>query len=234
MTETAVGGGLSVDEDDSAGAKEKAAAAAGAAQEQAGQLAGTAKEQAANLAGTAKEQAASVVGTATEQAQSVLSDAQNELSSQASAQKERAVSGLRALSSDLASMAENAQQPGLAAQAVSEAAKRSGTFADFLDEREPGHLLDELRHLGRRRTGAFLLGAAVLGFASGRLLKGARADNDSEPEAPVDGYDGGAAAVPGADSAMAQGDAYPVQGVRPTEEFGPLARTPHLLPADDV
>lgn len=224
------------------GAKEKAAAAAGTAQDQAAAVAGTAKEQAANVAGTAKEQVANIAGTATEQARNLLSEAQSELTAQTTAQKDRAVTGLRSLSKDLAAMADHGDD-GVAGHLVGEAAKRTGTLAQYLEEREPEHLLDDLRDLGRRRTGGFLLGAALLGFAGGRLLKGARSDGGGRA-------DSGAHAETGADdTAIPAGLPAPMTsapGVTPhepgqddepttlTDRQGSLAPTPGLVSPDNV
>jgi hypothetical protein len=44
--------------------------------------------------------------------------------------------------------------------------------ADWLEHREPGDLLDEVRRFARRRPGTFLVGAAVAGALVGRLTRG--------------------------------------------------------------
>ena len=208
-----------------ASAKDKATAVGGEAQEQASALAETSQEQAAQVLGTAKEQASQVIGTATDQARNLLGEAQEELTSQATAQKDKAAFGLRALADDLAGMAEHSADNGIAGHLVSEASRRSGSLADYLEQHEPGHLLDDLRDLGRRRTGAFLLGAAVLGFAGGRLLKGSRSDaapttTPAEPE-QVD--------EPADDLPQIDDEPSTLTG-----RYGSLAKTPSLMSPDDV
>jgi hypothetical protein len=53
-----------------------------------------------------------------------------------------------------------------------QAADRADRVADWLGEREPGDLVEEVRSLARRRPGAFLLGAALAGVVVGRLTRG--------------------------------------------------------------
>ncbi len=60
--------------------------------------------------------------------------------------------------------------------------------AGDIDDRGVGALLDDLQAFARRRPGAFLLGAAALGFGLGRLAKASRAE--PEPEVDFDEVDG--------------------------------------------
>jgi hypothetical protein len=46
-------------------------------------------------------------------------------------------------------------------------------LAGWLEQREPGELLDEVRALARRKPGTFLLGALAAGVVAGRLTRGA-------------------------------------------------------------
>jgi hypothetical protein len=54
-----------------------------------------------------------------------------------------------------------------------QAADRADRAADWLGEREPGDVVDEIRSFARRRPGAFLIGAALAGVVVGRLTRGA-------------------------------------------------------------
>jgi len=67
-------------------------------------------------------------------------------------------------------------------------------FAQRIDERGFDGLVDDLQSFARRRPGAFLLGAAVTGFATGRLLRGARdaASDDDSAQSGSRPYSGGA------------------------------------------
>ncbi|MEK8109106.1 phage holin family protein [Micromonospora sp. M12] len=50
--------------------------------------------------------------------------------------------------------------------------RRRQQAAGWLDEREPGEVLDEVRTYARRNPGTFLAGAAVAGLLVGRLTRG--------------------------------------------------------------
>lgn len=69
-------------------------------------------------------------------------------------------------------MADRGGQSGLATEAARQGADKAHQAAEWLAQREPGDLLDELRSLGRRRPGAFLAGAALAGVLAGRLTRG--------------------------------------------------------------
>jgi hypothetical protein len=60
-------------------------------------------------------------------------------------------------------------------------------MADWLEQREPGDLLDEVRRFARRRPGAFVLGALVAGVVAGRMTRGivaARSDESDGDQSP--------------------------------------------------
>lgn len=121
---------------------------------------------------TAKEQAGEVASEAATQAKQLLSQARDELTTHGSAQKERATGGLRSLADELSGMIEGrGTQSGLAADLARQASDRARTAADWLESREPADVLDDVRSFARRRPGAFLLGAAVVGFFGGRMTR---------------------------------------------------------------
>lgn len=69
-------------------------------------------------------------------------------------------------------MAAKGGQSGLATQVAQEAAERVRGVASWLDQREPGDLLDGVRDFARRHPGTFLLGVAVARVVAGRLTRG--------------------------------------------------------------
>jgi len=151
----------------------------------------TAKEQVQSVAATSKDEAANVVETAKEQVQAVTSDlrdqtrqltdeARSQLTDHAFAQRDNAVQSLRSLGDELTGMAEKADSPGMGAQLTREVGGYAHKSADFLQEREPGQLVEELRGLARRRPGAFLLGAAFAGLLVGRVTRGAKSAHSSD------------------------------------------------------
>jgi hypothetical protein len=127
----------------------------------------TGREVAQKAAGHGRE----VVAEAGRQAHGVMDQAQSQLMEQAGAQQHRAASGLRSLGDQLRTAAQNGQQ-GPANDLIRQASGRIGEVADWLEHREPGQVVEEVREFARRRPGAFLGGAALAGLLVGRLTRG--------------------------------------------------------------
>jgi hypothetical protein len=131
------------------------------------------KQAAGQVAQTAAEQAQEVTQVAAQQARDLVGEARGHLIRQAGEQHRNVVQNLRSLSSELGSMLDGSQQQGTATELVGQARSRVDGVADWLDRREPGQLLDEVRDFARRRPGAFLVGALAAGVVAGRLTRGA-------------------------------------------------------------
>jgi hypothetical protein len=148
----------------------------------------TAKEATSQVASTATEQAKNVAGETKRQAKDLLDQAGGQVTEQAGAQKEKASAGLRSLADELRSMAEgNGAQGGMTGDLARQAADKAHEFAGWLDQRDPGSLLEEIRALARRKPGTFLIGAALAGVAAGRLTRGAVAASGSTETKPAVG-----------------------------------------------
>jgi hypothetical protein len=78
---------------------------------------------------------------------------------------------LRSLGDQLRSAVDKGEQPGPADDLVRQASDRISKVADWLEQREPGQVVEEVREFARRRPGAFLGGAAVAGLLVGRLTR---------------------------------------------------------------
>lgn len=155
----------------------------GAAKDQAAQVGQTAKEAGGQVASTAKEEARNVAGEARNQARDLMQQTQSQVREQAGAQKAKAAGGLRSLGEELRALAQGQQAEagtGRVSGLADQAADAVNQFASWLDAREPGDLLEEVRDFARRRPGAFLLGAAAAGVVAGRLTRGAVDANRSE------------------------------------------------------
>ena len=147
-----------------------------------------AQEAAHNVTSTAVDQAAQVRDETVRQARNLASDATDQLSSQASEQTQRISANLRNLGDELRQMAD-AGSGGTATEVAHQASERAHQAAGYLDGREPVDILDDLRSLARRRPGAFLAGAAVLGLVAGRVGRGVKdAGGSSSPAPAVDPY----------------------------------------------
>ena len=143
---------------------------AGTARDEAGQLKETSADAARQVAGTVKDKASDVTSDVREQTRRLAHQTRNELVGQASQQKDRATNGLRSVSDELRGMAEHGQS-GLGAQLARHGAGFADQAADFLQQHEPGDLLDEVRGFARRKPGTFLLVAAAAGVVAGRLTR---------------------------------------------------------------
>jgi hypothetical protein len=157
------------------------------ARDEAGDVGRTAADAGRQVAGTAAEQAANVAQEGKAQVRDLVGEARSQVGHQARAGQEKATDGIRALGRELREMADGGQQSGIASEVAQQAADRADRLADWLGEREPGDLVDEVRSFARRRPGAFLLGAAVAGVVVGRLTRGA-VDSAPADSYPASGY----------------------------------------------
>jgi hypothetical protein len=132
-----------------------------------------------DVARTAKEQGHEVVSETTRQARDLAGETREQLRQQSVAQRDRAAGSLRALGDELRQMADNGGQSGPATELAHQAADRVGTVAGYLEQHEPGELVEQVRAYARRRPGTFLVGAVVAGALAGRLVKAARADTSA-------------------------------------------------------
>lgn len=154
---------------------------ADAAKDAAGQVASDAQDAAQNVAGVAKDQASQVVGEAKTQVKDLYEQATSELKEQAGVQQQKAATGLRSISDELSSMADNSEHGGVAAELVRNLSGRAGSAASWLDGRDPGSLLDEVKSFAARKPGTFIAIAAGAGILAGRLAKALAADAKSAP-----------------------------------------------------
>lgn len=159
--------------------------------ERAGDAAQAAKQAGSDVASTATDKAKDVAQEAKRQARDLAGEARDQLSGRIGDQHQNLISNVRSLAEELEAMARGESSPdgssgGVAHELVSQASDRARSIADWLDGREPGELLDELRSFARRRPGAFLLGATLAGVAAGRLTRGVVAGHteDSSPGQP--------------------------------------------------
>jgi hypothetical protein len=144
----------------------------GTAREEAAGVARTAQQSGGQVASTAGEQASRVASEATAQARDLLREGRGQLTEQAREGQRKAANGLRALSDQLREMADRSEGQGMAPEVVRQAADRTSTVASWLEDREPGDLLGEVRRFARRKPGVFLASAALAGVVVGRLTRG--------------------------------------------------------------
>ena len=168
------------------------------AADRAGTVGHETKQAAGDVAATATQEAKQVTREAQDQVRQLWSQTRRDLTDQAATQQTRVAGGLRELADQLGSMANNADQDGMARGLVDDVARRAGDAASWLDQRDPGSLLDEARSFARQRPGTFLAVAAGVGVLAGRLSRSlvdeARDSDDSTGTAsgssPASGYAG--------------------------------------------
>ncbi len=159
------------------------------AKQEAGNVAAGAAQAGQQVADTVKEQAKSVTAEAGKQAKDLLNQAQSELGEQAAVQQQRVASGLRSVAQELHTMADGSTEPGIATDLAKQAGDKAHQVAQWLDNRDPGALLDEVRTFARQRPGAYLALALGAGVLAGRLTRGLtanRADDAVSSSAPSD------------------------------------------------
>ncbi|MDR6611581.1 hypothetical protein [Leifsonia sp. 1010] len=150
----------------------------GGVRDEAGRVAGSAAEAGKDVAATAKEQAKNVAGEAKSQAKDLYRQTQEELRTQAAQQQERVASGLRSVGDELDQMASSSESGGLATDLVRQAAQRTHAIAGWLNERDPGSLLNEVKSYARRNPGTFIAAAAIAGALAGRLTRALASGGD--------------------------------------------------------
>ena len=108
-----------------------------------------------------------------------MQQTRGELTEQAATQQKRVASGLRSLSTELSAMARGSEQPGMATDLAQQAGERANAVASWLEEREPGHVVDEITRFARQRPGGVPGPRRRCWFLAGRLGRGLKDSNDS-------------------------------------------------------
>ncbi len=168
-----------------------------------------AKDAGLQIAASAKDEGMAVVEESRRQAADLMREATSQLHEQAGAQKGKAVEGLRALGDQLQSMA-SGTEGGPAADLAHQASGKVSQFADWLDQNDPGTVVEELRNLARRKPGTFLLGALAAGVVAGRITRGVQG------------------ATSNGSSGQSAGTSMPSMPVTPPASEDPLASSPSI------
>ena len=146
-----------------------------------------------HVADVAREQASGVAVEAGRQGRDLLHQAQGQLGKQAAQGQQQLANQLLSLSDELRSMAGASGQGGMAASLASQAASRARHAGQWLDDRKPGQVADEMQSFARRRPAVFLALAVGAGLVAGRLtrgLKDANSDNSAAAPAATQGFRG--------------------------------------------
>lgn len=140
---------------------------------------------------TAATEAQGVKHEVGNQARRLMDQVGSEVNTQAGEQQKRAAAGLHGVGSQLRQMAESSGEQGMAVDLVSQAASRVDGAASWLDGRDPGALLDEVKSFARSRPGLFIALAAGAGIVAGRLTKALVSNETDSHETSPDRSTGG-------------------------------------------
>jgi hypothetical protein len=153
------------------------------AKDEARNVSQTAAQAGSQVASTAADQAKQVTAETRRQAQDLVQQARQQVQDQARNGQQKAGQGLSEIAQQLRTMVDGGETPsGPAADLVRQAGDKVEQFAGWLQDREPGDLVNEVRSFARRKPGVFLLGAAVAGVVAGRLTTGVvAAHKESSP-----------------------------------------------------
>ena len=182
------------------------------AKERAAEVKDTSVAAGQHVAGVATDELHKVGSESKRQARDLYRQTQSELADQAAAQQKRVASGLRTLGDEFGSMAESSENQGVASDLAHQAATRAAGVADWLDQRDPGGLLNEVKGFARRRPGTFIAIAAVAGVLAGRLTRSVIAENQESSDA---GAPSGTSTRTGAGTPLSAG--YPEYRENPNE-----------------
>lgn len=171
--------------------KARGKAAAATAGEQGQQVASTATRQGKEVAGAAGDQAREVAGVVRDQAaqltqelsaqgRTLYEETRQQIESQAETQTQTLAQSLHRLGNETQALAEGRPaEAGSLATYAQQCADRLHQVASDIEDRGVEGLIEDVGDFARRRPGAFLLGAAVIGFGGGRLI---RAGSGGTPE----------------------------------------------------
>jgi hypothetical protein len=142
------------------------------AKDEATEVGRSAAQRGGQVAETVADETKRVASKAGREARDLMQEGLGQLQAQARGGQQKAAGGLRALADQLTDMSSKADKPGAAADVTRQVAERARGVASWLDSREPGGLIEEVRSFARHRPGMFLAGAAIAGALVGRLTRG--------------------------------------------------------------
>lgn len=152
------------------------------------EVARTASQDVKELATTLKEQAGQVGGEFRDQALALVDEAKTLLQSRADSQTEKLAQGLRRLGNKAGALAQGwPNEESSVRQYIWQLAEKLDVAADEIELRGVDGLVDEVQTFARRNPTAFMVGAAVLGFGVGRVIRASSsADAETTDEVEVD------------------------------------------------
>lgn len=147
------------------------------------EVARSAGQDVKELATTLKEQAGQVSGEFRDQAVQLVDEAKSLLQSRADSQTEKLAQGLRRLANKAGAVAQGwPNEESSVGQYVWQLAEKLDQAADEIELRGVDGLVDEVQSFARRNPTAFMVGAAVLGFGVGRVIRAGSGGSDAQSD----------------------------------------------------
>ena len=141
---------------------------------------GVASRQAQEVKATVKDQASQLAQELSSQGRGLVAETKQQLQSQAHDQTQNLAQTLFRWGYETQALVDGRpEEAPMVRQYAQQCADKLNDVASEIEERGVEGLIDEVAQFARRRPGAFLLGAAVVGFGGGRLLRGAKSQDDS-------------------------------------------------------
>lgn len=173
-------------------AKERGKAAADTASRQGQQVAtmaadegsrvkDVASRQAQEVKSTVKDQASQLAQELSSQGRGLVEETKQQLQSQAHEQTQSLAQTLFRWGYETQALVDGRpEEAPMVRQYAQQCADKLNDVAAEIEERGVEGLIDEVAQFARRRPGAFLLGAAVVGFGGGRLLRAAKTQDGDD------------------------------------------------------
>jgi gas vesicle protein len=143
------------------------------------EVARSASQDVKELATTLREQAGQVSDEVRDQLVQLVDEARSLVQSRADAQTEKLAQGLRRLANKAGAVAQGwPNEESSVGQYVWQLAERLDAAADEIELRGVDGLVEGVQSFARRNPTAFIVGAAVLGFGVGRLIRAGSGGDD--------------------------------------------------------
>ena len=148
----------------------------------------TASGQAKEVAGVVREQATQLTQELSSQGRELYQETRRQVQDQAQTQTEGLAQALHRWGWETQALVDGRpEDAGAVGECARQAADKLHELASEIEIRGVSGLAEELQDLGRRRPGAFLLGAAMIGFGGARLVRSGKSASEEDPEMMSDG-----------------------------------------------
>lgn len=149
------------------------------AMEHSQQVAGEATDQAREVAGTARDQAAQITQEVTLHGRELVDETRQQVQQQAESQTQALAGALHRWGDETQALIDGRpEDAGTMVEYAQQWADKLHEVGEAIEMRGVDGLIEEVHDVARRRPGAFLVGAALIGFGGGRLIRSTSSGDD--------------------------------------------------------